>query len=152
HELGHTLGLMYNFGASDDAINYFDEYWEIRNADGTVGPRITDPITEYEIDNKLYNYAYSSVMDYAGRYTIDGAGTGKYDDAAIVYGYANKMQVFKDNAGVPTSEFRDWYNSDGDVIQFFVSGPRAVHYTSFYNRMGDALYSDDNREWADVSE
>ena len=25
HEVGHTMGLMHNFGGSDDAINYFDD-------------------------------------------------------------------------------------------------------------------------------
>ena len=39
HEVGHSIGLMHNFGAPDDALNYFPEYWEIRSQDGTVGPR-----------------------------------------------------------------------------------------------------------------
>ena len=35
-----------------------------------LGPRVganADEITDYEINNNLYNYAYTSVMDYAGR-------------------------------------------------------------------------------------
>ncbi|MGM0559037.1 MAG: zinc-dependent metalloprotease, partial [Myxococcota bacterium] len=49
HEVGHTLGLMHNFSGSEDVLNYFPEYWEKRD-DGNVGPRMTDPITEDEIN------------------------------------------------------------------------------------------------------
>jgi hypothetical protein len=31
HELGHTLGLRHNFAGSADALNFQDEYWELRN-------------------------------------------------------------------------------------------------------------------------
>ena len=149
HEVGHSLGLMHNFGGSDDAINYFSGYWELRD-DGNVGPRLLDPMTEEEKNGKLYNYSYSSVMDYAGRLTIDGLGVGRYDRAAILYGYANKVEVFKDNKGVPHSELRDWYERDGDVF-YFGATPKSVHYTSFFNRMGHALHNAENRELVDVS-
>ncbi len=145
HEVGHSLGLAHNFGGSDDAINYFDDYWKIRD-DGTVGPRLTDPITPDEVNANLYNYAYSSVMDYAGRYTIDGAGIGKYDRAAMLFGYADMVEVFKDTAGVPTTHFKDWYERDGDVLTFGGSlGIGSVHYTSYYNRMKEKLYDAGNR-------
>lgn len=150
HEVGHSLGLMHNFGGSDDAINYHDEYWHIRD-DGDVRPRLVDPITDDEINQKIYNYAYSSVMDYAGRYTIDGKGIGKYDRAAILFGYAGKVEVFEDNGDVPHGHLQAWYDNDGDILLFDTGAPTTVHYTSFYNRMGEKLYSADNRKLVDVS-
>jgi hypothetical protein len=144
HEVGHTVGLMHNFGGSDDAINYHNDYWEIRD-DGEVGPRLTDPITQEEIDANIYNYAYSSIMDYAGRYTIDGSGVGKYDRAALLFGYAQKVEVFEDSGSVPSVHLRSWYDSDGDVLDFGQRRPSAVHYTSYYNRMGSNLYARDTR-------
>ncbi len=149
HEVGHSLGLMHNFGGSDDAINYFDGYWKLRD-DGDVGPRLLDPITRKEIDGQLYNYAYSSVMDYAGRLTIDGFGIGKYDRAAILFGYARKLEVFKDTAGVPAAWLRDWFERDGDILQISGAGIRAVHYTTFYNEMGEKLFDGDNRMLVDI--
>ena len=150
HEVGHSLGLMHNFGGSDDAINYHDDYWKIRD-DGEVGPRLTDPISDAEINAKIYDNAYSSIMDYAGRYTIDGKGVGKYDRAAILFGYAQKVEVFKEQVEpLLAQDLRDWYANSGDILRFGASGPSSVHYTSFYNRMGSKLYEAGNRVLVDV--
>ena len=149
HEVGHSLGLMHNFGGSDDAINYHDKYWQIRD-DGNVGPRTIDPITEQEVNAKIYNYAYSSVMDYAGRYTIDGEGIGKYDKAALFFGYAQKIQVFNDTGGMTHEAMGAWYDQSGEILQFLNVGPQAVHYTTFYKQMKEKLYEASNRKWVDA--
>ncbi len=145
HEVGHSLGLMHNFGGSDDVVNYHDEYWEIRD-DGNVGPRTVDPITDAEIDASIYDYAYSSVMDYAGRYTIDGLGVGKYDRAAMLFGYANLVEVFDNSGGMPSEDLAAWHSNDGNIItgggQF---GIRTVHYTEYYNTMGELMFDENNR-------
>lgn len=36
HEIGHTVGLRHNFAGSADALNFHDEYWEMR--DKTIEP------------------------------------------------------------------------------------------------------------------
>ncbi|MFZ5470138.1 MAG: zinc-dependent metalloprotease [Myxococcota bacterium] len=151
HEVGHTLGLMHNFGGSDDAINYHDGYWTLRD-DGNVGPRLVDPLTTRELDGRIYDYAYSSIMDYAGRYTIDGMGIGKYDRAAILFGYAGKVEAFRDTAGVPTDWLRDWHERDGELLYFYTVGPRSIHYTTLYNQMRQKLYAADNRVLVDVGQ
>lgn len=145
HEVGHSLGLMHNFGGSDDVFNYHDEYWHIRD-DGRVGPRTEDPITDAEIDASIYNYAYSSVMDYAGRYTVDGLGIGKYDRAALLFGYGGLVEVYRDSGGVPTNELEAWHSNDGDIITGGGSfGLRTIHYTDFWRRMGDLMFDPSNR-------
>lgn len=149
HEVGHSLGLMHNFGGSDDSLNYHDQYWKIRD-DGVVGPRINDPITEAEKNAKIYDYAYSSIMDYAGRYTIDGQGLGKYDKAALMYGYAQKVQVFNDIGGMTNQAMKEWFERDGEILLLYNTGPQAVHYTTFYNNMGAKLYEANNRQWVDI--
>ncbi len=149
HEIGHSLGLMHNFGGSDDAVNYFDGYWKLRD-DGKVGPRLLDPITDKEVEGKIYNYAYSSVMDYAGRLTIDGLGLGKYDRAAMLFGYAGKVEVFKD-AGKSPSIWKKWFDGRSEILEFFALGPRVTHYTSIYNDMGPKMYEASNRMIVDVS-
>ena len=144
HEVGHTVGLMHNFGGSDDAINYHPEYWELRD-DGNVGPRLDDPITRDEIDGKIYNFAYSSVMDYAGRYTIDGLGIGRYDRAAVLFGYAQVMEVFRERGSASIDKLEEWFSSDGDVMGFGVNGPNITHYTTYYDWMGDRMHKESNR-------
>jgi hypothetical protein len=151
HEVGHSLGLMHNFAGSEDALNYFDQYWKIRD-DGDVGPRIVDPISDEEINSKIYNYAYSSVMDYAGRYTIDGLGVAKYDRASILYGYAGKVEVFKDRGAVAPETLREWFEQRGDILSFNRFFPSAYHYTTLYEEMGQLLYEADNRMIVDVAD
>lgn len=151
HEVGHSLGLQHNFGASDDSVNYFDRYWELRD-DGEVGPRLVDPISRDEIDGQIYNYGYSSIMDYAGRLTIDGSGIGKYDRAAVLFGYAQKVEVFKDIGRANPNQIRDWFEADGDVLSFGATGPQALHYTTLYKAFPDEKYGPENRMLVDVAD
>lgn len=158
HEVGHSLGMMHNFGASDDSLNYFNEYWELRTADGTVGPRFADrngenadPITQEEVDGKIYNYAYSSVMDYAGRYTIDGTGLGKYDEATMMFGYGDLVQVYNNTGTADVNLLASWFDDSGEPMTWYNSGPVVTHYTEFYNKMGSGLWEDNNRAWVPVN-
>ena len=154
HEVGHAVGLMHNFSGTEDVVNYFDDYWELRDHDGSgeVLPRIVEPMSEHEIDNRIYEHGYSTVMDYAGRMTIGGNGLGKYDRAAIMYAYAGKVEVFQDTGGIDHDILRDWYEQRGQIMRFYQSGPEAVHYTTLYNQMGDLLYRDDNRMLVDIDD
>lgn len=67
HELGHNLGLRHNFAASSDPNNfYYDEH-------------------------KKAKVKSSSVMDYSAMYTDELLKAGKYDIAAIRFGYTNSI-------------------------------------------------------------
>jgi hypothetical protein len=89
HELGHTMGLRHNFAASTDALNYDDQYWNIK---ATVPDQ-----TKWESDYKLSEYAYASVMDYGSRFNSDINGLGKYDTAAIRFGYGQMIDLIQDS-------------------------------------------------------
>lgn len=90
HEVGHTLGLRHNFEGSTDALNYHDHYWDLRGDDGEP----LDALTDAQRDGRMREYQYSSIMDYAGRFNMDTAGLGKYDVAAIAFGYGGLVEVF----------------------------------------------------------
>ena len=156
HELGHTFGLMHNFGASEDVLNYEQEYWDLRTADGTVGPRWLDPITDAELDGGIHNHATSTVMDYS-RLTMDYA-PGKYDSAALLYAYGDKVEVFKTTSGIADkSVFHDWSDSRGQILMFLrdtVTGrivPRSFHYTEWFNKMGEKAFAPSNRKEVSAS-
>ncbi|MDB4983027.1 MAG: hypothetical protein JWM82_3779, partial [Myxococcales bacterium] len=83
HEMGHTMGLRHNFSGSTDALNYADSFWKIRT---------TMPATAWSA-NKLQEYQYSTVMDYGSRFNSDINGLGKYDLAAIRFGYGGLVDV-----------------------------------------------------------
>lgn len=105
HEIGHTLGLMHNFVASADALNYHDGYWDLRKETigVEVGGRRVLPVTaqnladaakpnQHQIDSSMYEYTYSSIMDYGARVNAQNRGTGKYDDAAILFAYGGGFE------------------------------------------------------------
>lgn len=52
--------------------------------------------TQSEIDKRRTEYQYSSIMDYGQKINADLHGLGKYDKAAIRYGYGRLLDVFAD--------------------------------------------------------
>lgn len=110
HEVGHTLGLRHNFSGSFDAMNYHPRYWELRD-DGNMLPRLWDPMTEDEINGRITEYQYSTVMDYGHNFVVtDAEGIGHYDVAAIKMGYGDLVEVFTDMPDRASVEALSWYN------------------------------------------
>ena len=96
HEVGHTVGLRHNFSGSFDALNYNARYWELRD-DGNMHPRAWDPLTEAEVNGRIYEYSYSTVMDYGHNFVVsDAQGLGHYDYAALKMGYGDLVEVFQE--------------------------------------------------------
>lgn len=118
HELGHTFGLRHNFAASTDAINYFDEYWQIRDP----AAQALDLPTRDEIASGLREYAYSSIMDYGAKFMSDIRGIGKYDRAAIKFGYGQLVETFVNEPNYDTQDVLNIYPVTEAVQQW-------SHYT-----------------------
>lgn len=74
HEFGHNLGLRHNFNGSEDKDNYYTE--AERTAAG--------------IDR---NVTYSSVMDYSYSSLNQLPIMGKYDIAALRFGYGRQVEM-----------------------------------------------------------
>ena len=105
HEVGHSVGLRHNFSGSFDALNYHPQYWELRD-DGNMRPRAWDPLTPAEIDGRIHEYQYSTVMDYGHNFVAsDAHGLGHYDHAAIKMGYGDLVEVFE---SVPDTDEMAW--------------------------------------------
>jgi hypothetical protein len=109
HEVGHTIGLRHNFAGSYDSVNYFDRYWELR--DETLAKQRLGDITNFQdfltaalgqtqttptqIDARMSEFSYSSIMDYASRFYVEDIhGIGKYDEAAVLFGYGGYVEAF----------------------------------------------------------
>lgn len=142
HEVGHTVGLRHNFSGSYDALNYLPRYWELRAADGTMRPRAWDPISQQEIDGRILEAQYSTVMDYGVNFVVtDAEGLGHYDYAAIKMGYGDMVEVFT-NAENP-QDVANWTEIQllgwpiPLRIDSFVSGsPSAYVYTDWPEVIG----------------
>ncbi|MEM8606833.1 MAG: hypothetical protein AAGF92_06995 [Myxococcota bacterium] len=158
HELGHCLGLRHDFGASTDTENYDDEYYQIAerfplpdpddyDIDGTPGLDANEQVAfERALDLArgkrelagIDAHMDSSVMEYIaqwyGRTTTEA---GRYDVAAVSYGYGDLVEVY-DNAGSlpiedvdPTTARRVWakYYHGGEVCSTDANCPFATDGT-----------------------
>ena len=94
HEMGHTMGLRHNFSGSSDALNYNDQFWKLHE-----DPTLTDMQRDQQ---SISEFRYSTVMDYGSRFNSDVRGLGKYDYAAIRFGYGQLVDVMSDAAGNET--------------------------------------------------
>jgi len=105
----------------------------------------------------LYEYSYSSVMDYAGRYNIDHLGLGRYDQAAIIYGHGDAVEVYKDVGTFSQIDFifDEWYDSAGSILMLYSNRASSFHYTSWYSQLGKKVHDETNRmliPWDQVNE
>lgn len=74
HEFGHNLGLRHNFSGSVDKANFYKE-------------------EEYKAIGAKKQPAYSSIMDYAASTFDELPMYGKYDVAALRFGYGREIEV-----------------------------------------------------------
>lgn len=117
HELGHSVGLRHNFGASFDRDNYGDGYFHVAMGRDLELPRLEDfntpgdafdhvgaqELNEYQAELRrvrneraaagLHNYTTASTMDYNGD-LADSMGLGRYDRAAVNWNYFNLAEAF----------------------------------------------------------
>lgn len=94
HEIGHTVGLRHNFEGSSDALNFFDQFWDLKKENLSYGA----PMSESQKNAGMTELQYSTVMDYGARFNADIHGLGKYDYAAIRFGYGNLVETFPKDA------------------------------------------------------
>jgi hypothetical protein len=161
HELGHCLGLRHDFGASADTGNYDDAYYQIDrqlplpdpsafDQDGAPGLSAEEQVAfESALDEArtkrelagIDTYMDSSVMEYNAQWygrTVSEAG--RYDIAAVSFGYGDLVEIY-DNAARrelaeidPTNTPRVWAKyyqggevcSDDDDCPFSANGARSA--------------------------
>lgn len=166
HELGHSVGLRHNFGASFDSLNYAPEYWQLRTGDGSVttacadgttdgadciGPRWRDPVSDAELDGNINRYATTSVMDYPGEQSQDMLLPGKYDRAAVRFAYGGVVDVWstpgvsvnESGAGQAEAYALTAFDTSPGLFGIYYFPPvdpagdyEFIHYSEYQNRFG----------------
>lgn len=101
HEVGHTLGLRHNFQGSYDSINYPDNYWNLRQenlqpVEDVQGLFDLNRLTDTQKSEGMRQLQYSSIMDYGFSWQSDLNGIGRYDEAAIIFGYTSHLSPVAD--------------------------------------------------------
>jgi len=90
HEVGHTLSMAHNFEGSADPMNFFDEYWQLKGEK----PKFGDAMKPEQVDGKMIEFQYSTVMDYTSRFNSEIHGLGKYDHAYMRFVYGDLVETF----------------------------------------------------------
>ncbi len=92
HEIGHNLGLRHNFAGSEDEDNFYSDA----------------ELKSLGLESK-YGSPYSSMMEYTKSEITGLRVPGKYDIAALRYGYLQKVEL-QDGAIVPVTAKPDELN------------------------------------------
>ncbi len=142
HEVGHTLGLRHNFQGSYDAFNFFPEYWDLRKENLDTNPQTIgdllamSELTDNQVAGKMREYQYSSIMDYGRLFNSDIHGLGAYDRAAILYAYADSVEVFREVGSSFRSNFMDTtFEHRGSMA--YSQWLDQIHYTWIPILLGD---------------
>lgn len=135
HELGHTVGLRHNFKGAYDALNYPPNFWGVN----TFDYRMRDGLSKEELRS-------ASVMDYHKRFNSDFSGLGLYDYAALLSGYAGKIEVFDTSKEdfVPKSLMGRLSAMDYRDMPYLFSGGDAEHrILQHYSKVKDSYLRGD---------
>jgi hypothetical protein len=172
HELGHALGLRHNFAGSLDRDNYHDAYFNIARQlplpayeeydTAAKGGNEDNDITGAEAQNWARdlrqvranrlargagNVMTSSIMDYEGDRS-NFAGIGRYDAAAVMFGYFDKVEAFDTPdatvdpaASAPAASLRGLHWSDEyrrELWTYYRGGEACVSNADCPHRAGSA--------------
>ncbi|MFW5878498.1 MAG: hypothetical protein ACOCVR_01635, partial [Myxococcota bacterium] len=152
HELGHTLGLRHQFEGHFDEENFFPEYWRIlkdlpnidmghQSGDFFISDYDVDgdgqlSMEEYEdyredylarrseqLEEGLEMYRYTSIMDYLEGLYAGLFGPGRYDNAAIKFGYGGTIDA---DAVAEAGGWEDFVfeKSNRVNVEFYLGGER----------------------------
>ncbi len=80
------------------------------------------PLYDEEVKNSRNEYQYSSLMDYGGTINFDLQELGKYDEAAIRFGYGELIDVYTDTSNLEPAMKRvaDYYGFDPIYLSFLM--------------------------------
>ena len=117
HEVGHTLGLRHNFQGSYDSLNFHEEYWQLRQENLFPAESLGDvyrltKLTEEQHAGQMRQHQYSSIMDYGFSWQNDLTGLGKYDRAALVFGYTSGSYQ---TSGTQCEQYPSTSNDEGCI-------------------------------------
>lgn len=161
HEVGHTVGLRHNFGGSADALNYHDEYWELRaktlpqavtaanDSPNSLVPYLrsncavidatSEAPCEEQVNGRMAEFQYSTIMDYGSRFNVDSNGLGHWDRAAIASAYGNLVEVFDESVRVSQEVRSGIQDANNQLTPVLGQGlPNALdrHYSDLPNLLG----------------
>jgi hypothetical protein len=146
HEMGHCLGLRHDFGGSADSLNYRDEYYDIGaryplpneldyDADGDGSLNADETLkfqSAYDAMRSKRELAgidgamNSSIMEYTANWYERLQPLGKYDAAAIDFGYGDMVEAYDGEPAGKTPRVTLHYYQGGESCNVDADCPYAA--------------------------
>ncbi len=94
-------------------------------------------MTEKEAEEGRSMYQYSSIMDYGQRWSSDIYGPGKYDKAAIRFGYGRIVDVYRDIKPIikVIKAYANYYSTDPSGVSYYMDSSfwnSGIYMSQFY--------------------
>ena len=147
HEIGHTFGMMHNFAGSFDAMNYHDEYWDLReltfntcdeNAitfahDGLFSGHVAPPLCEGGETVAEYNQRSADVM----QQLLEGNLSSYQFSTVMDY----TPRYYNNAPGLGHYDFAALAYVYGELRTVFNSEPHQIKVEVFYDHEDDDFMS-----------
>lgn len=98
HEVGHNMGLRHNYEGTYDALNFSDKFWEQHCFSGEGRDCTSQETITAQNKNGYREERNTTVMEYVSAKGAFQDYLGRYDVAALRFGYANQVEVFDNDA------------------------------------------------------
>ncbi len=121
HEVGHNLGLRHNFNGSEDEANFYSK----------------EELAALGVQSE-FGSPYSSMMEYS-KSEIKGLPVpGKYDVAALRFGYTQKVEV-RNGDQVEIVEVKDQQPDDLELVEYQYCTDETVSLNPTCNRFDEGV-------------
>ena len=158
HEVGHSLGLRHNFAGSTDALNFFPQYWALRqqtfqpdcdnlgyktfDATGLATRRVAPADCDGNVTAEAHAEMYRSMLE--GKDTARGlefpAGLETYATSSIMeYGATFGLN---DQAGLALYDYAALAYGYGDLVEVFNQPPNKLLVQNYYDADGSFNQTD----------
>jgi len=180
HEVGHAVGLDHNFAASMDPLNYARAYWRLERMkygcensdapecrDGSLSDREAltggGQLAEEVVGDGAAGFVSqaqqqsASIMDYTP-VMATSSGLGPYDQAAINFAYARKLERWKSDVELPDRYRRSLRRTHHDRLPALFGDPDSIHAGSCDGGITDECMRRgidtilEGREWVSIEE
>ena len=158
HEVGHSLGLRHNFAGSRDALNFFPEYWSLRqqsfkpdcdgqgyrtfDSTGLATQQVAPGTCDQNATDEAHGQVFRNMQE-----GLDPNRNLEFDAGLETYATASIMEYgatfgLNDQAGLGMYDYAALAYGYGDLVEVFNQAPNKMHIKDHFDADGDYVQFD----------